>query len=56
MTIKHLVISGGGPIGISFLGALEYLHEKQFWKNEDIESIIDFLSLCSFNLPSNSLY
>ena len=39
MTIKHLVISGGGPIGISFFGALEYLHEKQFWKNEDIESI-----------------
>ena len=34
-----VLVVGGGPIGISFLGALEYLHEKQFWKNEDIESI-----------------
>lgn len=39
MTIKHLVISGGGPYGISFLGILEYLHDKGFWKIEDIESI-----------------
>ena len=39
MTIKHLVIAGGGPIGFQFLGALEHLNEKGFWKLEDIESI-----------------
>jgi len=39
MTIKHLVIAGGGPIGLQFLGALEYLHDQQFWEIEKIESI-----------------
>jgi predicted acylesterase/phospholipase RssA len=39
MTIKYLVIAGGGPIGLQFLGALEYLHDQQFWKIEEIESI-----------------
>ena len=39
MPIKHLVIAGGGPIGLQFLGALEYLNETAFWKIEDIESI-----------------
>jgi len=39
MTIKHLVIAGGGPIGLQFLGALEHLNEEQFWKIEEIESI-----------------
>ena len=39
MTIKHLVISGGGPIGMSYLGALEYLHDEGFWKIENIQSI-----------------
>jgi len=39
MTIKHLVISGGGPLGLRYLGALETLYEKDFWKIEDIESI-----------------
>jgi predicted acylesterase/phospholipase RssA len=39
MTIKHLVIAGGGPIGLQFLGALEHLNEQHFWKIEDIESI-----------------
>jgi predicted acylesterase/phospholipase RssA len=39
MPIKHLVISGGGPIGFQFLGALEQLNERNFWKMEDIESI-----------------
>lgn len=39
MTIKHLVIAGGGPIGLQFLGALEHLNENNFWKIEDIESI-----------------
>ena len=39
MTIKHIVLSGGGPIGLVFLGALEHLHNNHFWKYEDIESI-----------------
>lgn len=39
MPIKHLVIAGGGPIGLQFLGALEHLNEQDFWKIEDIESI-----------------
>ena len=39
MTIKHLVLSGGGPIGMSYLGALEYLHDEGFWKIENIQSI-----------------
>lgn len=39
MTIKHLVLSGGGPIGMSYLGALEHLHDEGFWKIENIQSI-----------------
>jgi predicted acylesterase/phospholipase RssA len=39
MPIKHLVIAGGGPIGLQFLGALQHLNETDFWKIEDIESI-----------------
>ena len=39
MTIKHLIIAGGGPIGLQFLGALEHLNEAGFWKIEDIETI-----------------
>jgi len=39
MPIKHLVIAGGGPIGLQFLGALEHLNQTNFWKIEDIESI-----------------
>ena len=39
MPIKHLVIAGGGPIGLQFLGALEHLHEQHFWEFENIESI-----------------
>ena len=39
MTIKHLVISGGGPLGLRFLGALEHLEENNIWKLENIESI-----------------
>ena len=39
MTIKHLVISGGGPIGMAYLGAIEYLHNEGFWKFDDIKSI-----------------
>ena len=39
MTIKHLVISGGGPLGLRYLGALEKLERENFWKLDNIESI-----------------
>ena len=39
MTIKHLVISGGGPLGLRYLGALEKLESEGFWKFDNIESI-----------------
>jgi len=39
MTIKHLVISGGGPMGFQFIGCLQYLNEHNFWSIENIESI-----------------
>lgn len=37
--IKHLVISGGGPTGYKFVGALKHLEEKGFYKTSNIESI-----------------
>jgi predicted acylesterase/phospholipase RssA len=39
MTIKHIVISGGGPTGVIALGALQHLEKQQFWNIENIESI-----------------
>ena len=39
MTIKHLVIPGGGPSGIKALGALQYLEQQGFWNICDIETI-----------------
>ena len=39
MSIKHLVICGGGPLGFSFLGAIEKLNEEKFLEIHDIESI-----------------
>jgi predicted acylesterase/phospholipase RssA len=39
MTIKHLVIPGGGPTGIKALGALQYLEEQGYWNINDIETI-----------------
>jgi len=39
MTIKHLVISGGGPTMIKSLGACQYLEKNDFWKIDDIQSI-----------------
>ena len=39
MTIKHLVISGGGPTGIKALGALQQLEKNNFWKIDNIETI-----------------
>jgi len=39
MTIKHLVISGGGPILIQFLSAIQELEYKKYLNINDIESI-----------------
>ena len=39
MTIKHLVIGGGGPFGLSAFGALKDLHDKEFWNIKNIKSI-----------------
>jgi len=39
MTIKHLVISGGGPLGLRYLGALEKLEKECIWKQDNIISI-----------------
>lgn len=39
MTIKHLVIPGGGPIGLKALGALQHLEQNGFWSISDIETI-----------------
>jgi NTE family protein len=39
MVIKHLVISGGGPLGLRYLGALEKLEQMDYWKIDNIESI-----------------
>ena len=39
MTIKHLVLGGGGPFGLVALGALKYLHDSHFWNIKDIKSI-----------------
>tara|TARA_B110000483_G_scaffold240497_1_gene321239 strand:+ start:14261 stop:15145 length:885 start_codon:yes stop_codon:yes gene_type:complete len=39
MTIKHLVFSGGGPIGLIAYGAAKYLNENNFWNLKEIKSI-----------------
>ena len=39
MTIKHLVIPGGGPTGIKALGALQYLEQHGYWNINNIETI-----------------
>jgi predicted acylesterase/phospholipase RssA len=39
MTIKHLVISGGGPIMIQILAAIQELEDNKFLNMNDIESI-----------------
>jgi predicted acylesterase/phospholipase RssA len=39
MTIKHLVLSGGGPIMVQLLGAIQQLETKQFMDLKQIESI-----------------
>jgi NTE family protein len=39
MTIKHLVLSGGGAAGFTVYGALKYLNKKNFFNLSDIKSI-----------------
>ena len=39
MTIKHLVISGGGPTHIQVLGAIQHLETNNFLHISDIETI-----------------
>ena len=39
MTIKHLVISGGGPTGILSYGVISQLAKKGFWHLPDIKSM-----------------
>lgn len=39
MTIKHLVFSGGGPIMLQILGAIQEIEKKNFFDLNNIESI-----------------
>jgi len=39
MTIKHLVLSGGGPAGLIMYGALTELKQNKFWKLDNIKTI-----------------
>ena len=39
MTIKHLVLEGGGPVGFIQLGFLKKMYEKQLWNIENIETV-----------------
>ena len=69
MTIKHLVISGGGPSMIQVLGAIQHLEEKEYisLKNKyggvmrckvkinDIVQIIGPLDSPNLNLSNNKI-
>jgi len=39
MTIKHLVMSGGGPAGLLTYGAARHLAKQKYWILSDIETI-----------------
>lgn len=39
MTIKRLVIAGGGHLGLKYLGILSKLHDEKFWDIQDINAI-----------------
>lgn len=39
MTIKHLIIAGGGILGLQYMAALEHLNKAGYWLRENIESI-----------------
>ena len=64
MTIKHLVISGGGPNGIKSLGILKELCDNNFWNINDIQTIyatsagaiIALLLLLKFDIDTISNY
>ena len=40
MTIKHIVINGGGPNMWYMYGALKHLHDEKVWQLENIENIL----------------
>ena len=64
MTIKHLVISGGGPNSIISLGILKQLSEELFWNINDIKtiyatsagSLIAILLILKFDIDTISNY
>ena len=39
MTIKHMVLSGGGPAGFFTYGAARHLAKTDFWSLQNIETI-----------------
>lgn len=39
MSIKHIVIPGGGPIGVQALGAIQYLEKQKYINIDNIETI-----------------
>ena len=39
MTIKHLILCGGGPSIFRSIGALYYLEDSKFWQIDNIETI-----------------
>ena len=39
MPIQHIVLSGGGPIGLAHLGALKELEQSNIWKLSDLKSV-----------------
>ena len=49
MTIKHIVITGGGHIGISSLGILTETYRKKIWDKKNIINMGTFLKYdCSY--------
>ena len=38
-TIEHIILCGGGPVGLVQYGALKYLHRKSAWNLKNIKSI-----------------
>ena len=39
MPIQHIVLSGGGPIGLAHLGSLKELEQSNIWKFSDLKSV-----------------
>ena len=42
MTIKHIVLPGGGAAGFTIIGVLDELYRQKAWEYEDLESIMQF--------------